>query len=72
MIIPIPIHHIEESVAPDPEDRGEWIRWFLDCEHWRCTCGITNFGRNKFCARWTCKKPRPTSYVESVFPTPLH
>lgn len=72
MIIPIPTYTEPEEIhVPDtPSEKGDWIRWFLDCPHWKCdSCRITNFGRNKYCANTKCKQPRPTSYVENVFPT---
>jgi hypothetical protein len=72
MLIPIPTNNEPDPVevpASTDETRNRWILWFLDCEHWKCACGITNFGRNKYCANTKCKQPRPTSYVENVFPT---
>jgi hypothetical protein len=71
MIIPIPKYEepdpvvaLYERYAPDMHER---IRKFLDCPNWKCTCGLTNFGRNKQCAKWECKKPRPTDYIEGEY-----
>jgi hypothetical protein len=46
---------------------GNWIKWYLDCPNWKCACGVTNFGRNKNCARDVCRVARPTWYVENEY-----
>ena len=38
------------------------IELFLDVKPWVCSCGGTNFGRNKFCADFKCKLPRPSTW----------
>lgn len=47
------------------EDGYDRIKRFLNCKDWICECGLNNFGRNKYCANYKCKKDRPTDYVES-------
>jgi hypothetical protein len=71
MIIPVPTYREEvveraPVVAPNQE-RDRWTLWYMDCPSWKCTCGLTNFGRNEQCAKWTCKLPRPDWYKENVY-----
>jgi len=71
MIIPIPTYREEEPVRhiviPTDQERDRWVRWFMDSPTWVCECRLTNFGRNLQCARDTCKKARPSSYVENEY-----
>jgi hypothetical protein len=68
MIIPPPRHEEPERHIPEPVSRGndDFVRWYMNCPPWICKCGLTNFGRNEQCAKWTCKLPRPTTYDGGV------
>ncbi len=43
-------------------DEHRRVELFLNCKSWKCECGLTNFGRNRNCAKWTCLKPRPSDW----------
>jgi hypothetical protein len=49
-----------ERLTDYEDDRR--IQLFLNVPPWRCECGNTNFGRNKLCADFRCKMPRPADY----------
>lgn len=51
--------NIEVALDEVSGARVQFIKWYLDCKSWVCACGLTNFGRNKQCAKQSCKKPRP-------------
>jgi hypothetical protein len=68
MIIPLPEYNEPESEKVQALGTdNEWVKWYMDCPPWVCRCGVTNFGRNKNCARWECKRPRPIEYVENEY-----
>lgn len=58
------IYPQEESKKPEFHTWEEYRRGqiFMNVPPWKCECGIVNFGRNRNCARDTCKKPRPADY----------
>lgn len=44
-------------------ERNRRMEIILNVKPWKCPqCNLTNFGRNKHCARWTCKLPRPADF----------
>jgi hypothetical protein len=69
MIIPRPTYREEvpERIVIPPSTNDAWVRWYMDCPSWVCECRLTNFGRNLQCARDSCKKARPTEYVENEY-----
>ncbi len=59
MIFPPPTHTYTEELSQTKEGpSNEWVKWYLDVPSWKCSCGVTNFGRNVRCARPTCKKEK--------------
>jgi hypothetical protein len=68
MIIPIPTYREEVPDRPviRPSTNDAWVRWYMNCPSWKCVCGLTNFGRNEQCAKWTCKRDRPATYDGGV------
>lgn len=63
MIIPLPYYdpdERQEKSVLEKMDNSEWIKWYMNCPNWKCTCGATNFGRNVRCAKPTCRKERDT------------
>lgn len=56
------------EIARTETELTEWeqnrrIELFLDVKPWVCPrCNGTNFGRNKFCADFRCKLPRPKEW----------
>ena len=55
---------LPEEPVPIKNDWDEYrrVQLYLNCKPWKCSCGLTNFGRNRNCAKWTCKKPRPSDW----------
>ena len=56
-----------EVIYTPPHGMTAWddrrrVELFLNVLPWKCECGLTNFGRNKQCAKWNCKKPRPDNW----------
>lgn len=71
MIIPIPQMDNEQSNRMNIEvDDYDWVKRFLHCPPWTCECGLINFGRNKKCADFSCKRDRPASYIEPTIDDP--
>lgn len=65
MLIPTPKwKEVDDYVPPPPSTDSAHVKQFWNVRPWRCTCGLTNFGRNKHCADYRCKKLRPTDFVE--------
>lgn len=63
----IEIPPIEEPEKPPPtiivnNDKEYW-NWVFDVKPWICPkCVQTNYGRNRNCANWLCRLPRPDEY----------
>ncbi len=67
MLIEPPSDNSPELLQEEIPIKSDWdecrcVALFLNCKSWLCECGLTNFGRNKQCAKWSCKKPRPTTW----------
>lgn len=58
----------KEEEQPEKVELSDWenhrrITLFLNVRPWLCPrCGITNFGRNQYCANFKCKIPRPKDH----------
>jgi hypothetical protein len=50
--------------STDLEKEYARIREYMDVKPWKCACRLVNFGRNKYCADYKCRNPRPTDFVE--------
>jgi len=65
MIIKPPSNDTDEYHFDVVETKPQsWYDWFFSVRNWKCNCGLTNFGRNKKCAMWTCNLPRPLDFNE--------
>ena len=67
MLIPPPKHEEKEvydSLPTRDSARDARIKESLNVCPWKCECGLTNFGGNKLCADFKCKKLRPEGFVE--------
>jgi hypothetical protein len=51
MLIPLPVYDKVEDVIIE-EKTDDWYKEFFSLSSWKCpVCGLTNFGRNTYCAR---------------------